>query len=138
MNKILILLIFVIGFSSCEKQAGEGGTAIIQGRVMNYSISFNGSSNDTTIFPKSKKDVYIIYSSNENDVYDDNFETNWDGTYRFEFLRKGDYTIFIYQDSTIVGNINYDYPVFKHIEITSNNSTNTLDDFLIFKSDPNL
>ncbi len=137
MKKLLIICAIFLAISACKKDAGEGGTSVIQGRVMNYAISFNGSSNDTTIFPKARKDVYIIYSSDEDAVYDDNFETNWDGTFRFEYLRKGDYTIFIYQDSAIVGNINYDYPVFKHIEITSNNSTNILEDFMILK-EPNL
>jgi hypothetical protein len=103
---------------------------------MNYAISFNGSSNDTTIFPKAGKDVYIIYSDNEGDVYDDSFETNWDGTYQFEYLRKGDYTVFIYEDSTIVGGVNYDYPIFKHIKISANNSINTVEDFLLLK-EPN-
>jgi len=133
MKRIAIILAFAIGFSACKKEAGEGGTSVIKGKVMNYAISFNGSSNDTTIFPKAGKDVYIIYSDNEGDVYDDSFETNWDGTYQFEYLRKGDYTVFIYEDSTIVGSVNYDYPIFKHIKISANNSINTVEDFLLLK-----
>ena len=47
------------------------------------------------------KDVYIIYSDNQSDVYDDKFETDYNGIYRFEYLRKGDYTIYTYADSTV-------------------------------------
>ena len=133
MKKIALFFILGIFLLACKKEAGEGGTSVIEGRVMNYSISFNGTSNDTNIFPKPKEDVYIIYSDNEGEVWDDNFETHWDGTYRFEYLRKGAYTIFIYDDRAIVGTINYDYTIFKHVSITNNNSTNTLSDFVIQK-----
>ena len=68
-----------------------------------------------------------------NAIYDDEFETDYNGRYRFEFLRKGDYTIYTYSDSSDV-NTTYDYPVFRHIEIKSNNSTNNLDDFVIEKN----
>ena len=131
MKKIALFFILGIFLFACKKEAGEGGTSVIEGRVMNYSISFNGTSSDTIIFPKPKEDVYIIYSDDEDEVWNDDFETHWDGTYRFEYLRKGAYTIFIYEDSTIVGTINYDYPIFKHVSITNNNSTNTVSDFVI-------
>ena len=55
------------------------------------------------------------------------------GRYRFEFLRKGKYTIYTYADSSDV-NTTYDYPVFRHIEITSNNTTYTVEDFVIEKN----
>ena len=137
MKKIALFFILVIFLFACKKEAGEGGTSVIEGRVLNYTIEFNGTSNDTIIFPKPKEDVYIIYSDDEGEVWDDNFETHWDGTYRFEYLRKGAYTIFIYEDSNIVGSINYDYPIFRHIKIESNNSTNRVEDFMILK-EPNL
>ena len=63
----------------------------------------------------------------------DKIETNWNGQYRFDYLRKGDYTIFVYADSTDILNISYDYPVFQHISVEANNSTYTLSDFIINK-----
>ena len=138
MKKIAIILIFVIGFSACKKEAGEGGTSVIKGKVMNYAISFNGSSNDTTIFPKAGKDVYIIYSNDELAIYDDKFETDYNGRYRFEFLRNGDYTLYTYADSTVeissTISIKYEYPIFKHIKISAKNSENFVDDFIIEKN----
>ena len=135
MGRILIALIFLFTFSSCEKEAGEGGTSSIVGSVYKIDTYFNAlTQQEDTLFYQldPEKDVYIIYSDNENEFYDDKVETNWNGQYRFDFLRKGDYTIFTYADSTDLLN-DYDYPVFRHIKIEANNSTYTLPDFVINK-----
>ena len=76
--KNILFIAFLI--SSCEKQAGEGGTSSIQGSVYKLSTYFNVLTQqiDTISYQlDSKKDVYIIYSDDENDFYDDNVETNW-------------------------------------------------------------
>ena len=138
MRNILFICAIAIGFSSCKKGPGEGGTSVIEGKVLKYTITGIGPTQDSIVFPDAGEDVYIIYSNNEGDIYDDKFETNWDGTYRFEYLRKGDYTVFVYhpEDSVVSGTVDMDNPVFKHIEITSNNSLNQVDPF-IFKAEPN-
>ena len=41
------------------------------------------------------EDVFIIYGDND-DIYDDNIKTNYDGTFKFTNLRKGSYTVFAY------------------------------------------
>ena len=33
MKRIVILLVIVIGFTSCEKESGEGGTSVIEGKA---------------------------------------------------------------------------------------------------------
>ena len=103
MRNILFICAIVIGFTSCEKGPGEGGTSVIEGKVLKYTIEGIGVDQDSIVFPDAGEDVYIIYSNNEGDIYDDKFETNWDGTYRFEYLRKGDYTVFVYhpEDSVV-------------------------------------
>lgn len=134
MSRFLVSLIILFFLSSCEKSPGEGGTSTIQGSVYKLSTYYNVLTQQTdTVYYQldSKKDVYIIYSDNENDFYNDNIETNWNGQYRFDYLRKGDYTLFVYTDSTDALNISYDYPIFKHVKIDANNSTVTLPDFVI-------
>ena len=134
MSRLLALLIILFFVSSCEKSPGEGGTSTIQGSVYKLSTYYNVLTQQTdTVYYQldAKKDVYIIYSDNENDFYNDNIETNWNGQYRFDYLRKGDYTLFVYTDSTDALNISYDYPIFKHVKIDANNSTVTLPDFVI-------
>lgn len=134
MSRLLASLIILFFVSSCEKSPGEGGTSTIQGSVYKLSTYYNVLTQQTdTVYYQldSKKDVYIIYSDNENEFYNDNIETNWNGQYRFDYLRKGDYTLFVYTDSTDALNISYDYPIFKHVKIDANNSTFTLPDFVI-------
>ena len=135
MKRYLIIFVISAVFISCEKEPGEGGTSVIDGRVIYFTTSYNTqtSVNDTHYYPKSGKDVFIIYSDDEDRIYDDKFETDWEGRYHFEFLRKGDYTIFTYVDSVVINDVTYDYPIFKHISITRDNSANTLSDFVIQK-----
>ena len=133
MKRILfILLLFSVG---CEKEAGEGGTSLIEGKVIYFTTTYNTLTqiNDTHFYPKAGKDVFIIYSDNEADMYDDKFETDWQGRYHFDYLRKGKYTIYTHVDSIVVNDITYDYPIFKHVTIHSNNSDNILSDFIIQK-----
>ena len=134
MRTIFFMCLMVIAFASCEKDSGEGGTSVIQGKVYKIFTSqdpFSGEW-DTAYFQLDPgKDVFIIYSDNEGSIYDDNFETDYNGRYHFEYLRKGDYTIYTYADSTDNSNVKYDYPIFKHLKISANNSTNIVEDFII-------
>ena len=136
MKNSIYILFFLLLVCSCEKEAGEGGTSSIVGSVYKISTYYNvlTQQNDTVYYQlDSGEDIYIIYSDNENDFYDDNIETNWNGQYRFNYLRKGDYTVFIYADSTDNLNVSYDYPIFHHVTIEENNATYNLPDFVIEK-----
>ena len=136
MKNSIYTLFFLLLVYSCEKEAGEGGTSSIVGSVYKISTYYNvlTQQNDTVYYQlDSGEDIYIIYSDNENDFYDDNIETNWNGQYRFDYLRKGDYTVFIYADSTDNLNVSYDYPMFHHVTIEENNATYNLPDFVIEK-----
>lgn len=136
MKNSIYILFFLLLVCSCEKEAGEGGSSSIVGSVYKISTYYNvlTQQNDTVYYQlDSGEDIYIIYSDNENDFYDDNIETNWNGQYRFDYLRKGDYTVFIYADSTDNLNVSYDYPIFNHVTIEENNATYTLPDFVIEK-----
>ena len=136
MKNSIYILFFLLLVCSCEKEAGEGGSSSIVGSVYKISTYYNvlTQQNDTVYYQlDSGEDIYIIYSDNENDFYDDNIETNWNGQYRFDYLRKGDYTVFIYADSTDNLNVSYDYPIFHQVTIEENNATYTLPDFVIEK-----
>ena len=125
MKNFLIIFVIAVGFTAWEKEAGEGGTSVIEGQVYKIHPFQNSSTGamDTLYYQlDSGKDVFIIYSDNETEVYDDKFETDYNGRYHFEYLRKGDYTLYTYADSIDVNNVNYDYPIFRHIKISSNNS----------------
>ena len=137
MKNVLIICAIAISFMACEKPAGEGGTSVIEGQVYKiytFQNSLTGEMDTLYYQLDSGKDIFIIYSDNETDVYDDKFETDYNGKYRFEYLRKGDYTLYTYADSIDASNINYDYAIFRHININSNNSDNSVEDFVIEKN----
>ena len=97
MRNLILLITITIVFAACTKEAGEGGTSVIQGQVYKIHTFQNSTTGeiDTLYFQlDAGKDVFIIYSDDETDIYDDEFETDYNGRYRFEFLRKGDYTIY--------------------------------------------
>ena len=101
MKRIITILVFALVFSSCKKEAGEGGTSVIVGQVYKLHTFQNAQTGtiDTLYYQlDADKDVFIIYSDNESAIYDDKFETDYLGRYRFEFLRNGDYTIYTYAD----------------------------------------
>ena len=147
MRNFLLIFAVAFGLMSCEKSAGEGGTSVIEGQVyklytseivVNELDSFGNDTTykiiDTLYYQLDEgEDVYIIYDDNEEDIYDDKFKTDYQGRYRFEYLRKGEYTIYTHADSSDV-DMTYTFPVFKHVNISSNNSTNTLDNFIIEKN----
>ncbi len=137
MKNVIIICAIAIGFSACEKDSGEGGTSVIEGQVYKIFTFQNPTTGliDTTYFLlDAGKDVFIIYGDDKTEVYDDKFETDYNGKYHFEYLRKGDYTLYTYADSTDGSMIKHDYPIFQQITITSNNSTNTVEDFVIEKN----
>ena len=120
--------------TSCDKDPGEGGTSSINGEVYKIFTFQNPNTGnwDTSYYQlDAGKDVFIIYSDNQSEIYDDKFETDYNGRYHFEYLRNGNYTIYTYADSTDASNIRYDYPVFRNIKITSSNSIMTAKDFVI-------
>ena len=127
-KSVLAALLIVSGLflSSCDKDAGEGGTSTIKGKVMvyDYDASFQACQ-DT--YPAFKEDVYIIYGDDRS-TYDDKMETSYDGSFEFKYLRKGKYKIFAYtKDTTGASNGTYNdsrpkLPSMVEVEITSNRS----------------
>ena len=137
MRNFLIICSIAIGFSACEKPEGEGGTSVIEGQVYKIFTFQNPTTGliDTPYFQSDEgKDVFIIYGADKSELYDDKFETDYNGKYHFEYLRKGDYTVYAYADSTDGSMINHEYPIFQQILISSNNSTNKVADFIIEKN----
>ncbi|MES2285334.1 MAG: hypothetical protein V4547_06560 [Bacteroidota bacterium] len=124
------LLLFSIGFlllfNSCKKEAGEGGTSSIKGKV--YAKYYNKNFTvlaDSAYAPDI--DIYIIYGDDFS--YGERKRTSYNGTYEFKFLQKGSYKIFAYsRDSTgayrnLVNQYANDLAVIKEVEITKNKQT---------------
>lgn len=125
---LFFLLAALISLWGCEKHAGEGGTSEIRGKV--YVIDYDQSfTHILSEYYAPEEDVYIIYGN--DDVYSDDFETHYDGTYRFRYLQKGKYTVFAYSKSeTAASGVE---PVKIQVEIREDFQTVELEDLVIFK-----
>ena len=137
MRNLIIICAVAFGFMACDKPAGEGGTSMIEGQVYKVFTFQNPTTGawDTSYFQlDAGRDVFIVYADDKDELYDDKFDTDYNGKYHFEYLRKGEYTIYTYADSTDNSNVKHEYPVFKQITISSNNSTNQVADFIIEKN----
>ena len=159
-KKISFLLLAFVLINSCQKQAGEGGTSSISGKVMTIDVSHidvPGSEKIDTLkqYYAAEKEVYIIYGD-EDAIYNDSFETSWDGSFRFDFLRKGRYKLFVYSEcekdtiglaslastnpqyaSGLIniwhpGCVNEEYPQMIEVEIIENREELKLEDIIIF------
>ncbi|PLX09088.1 MAG: hypothetical protein C0596_04625 [Marinilabiliales bacterium] len=132
--KRIVKLIFVLGvvlsISACEKSPGEGGNATIVGSVWveDYNSTFTDLLGE---YAAMEEDVYIVYGDNVG--YDDKTETDYLGNYRFNYLRPGKYTIFVYSKDSTMSTINGETVVLKEVEITESNQVLTVPQIIIFK-----
>ena len=119
--------------SACSKEEGEGGQATITGKVHATLYSTSGEIIISEYYVPEER-VYITYG-NDDDVYDDWVRTNYDGTYEFKYLNKGDYTIFAYSNCSQTdpdcpaGKI----PVFEEVKINSKKGTILVPDIEIIQ-----
>ena len=99
MKKLIIILSLVtvtLGFVSCNKDAGVGGNATIQGKV--FKVLHNDDDYDlsTDTLVAAKQDVFIVYG--DDGFVGDDVETGEDGSFRFRYLTPGDYTVYAYSE----------------------------------------
>jgi hypothetical protein len=122
MKKFLLFVTLGILISSCSKFEGEGGSSTIKGVIKEQR--FNSLGNLISEYPIADQDVFIIYG-NESTFYDDDIKTSYDGSFEFRYLKKGNYTVFVYEDcSTCPSGVK---EVKIPVEITNNNQIVDLD-----------
>ena len=121
----LVISCFAIGLASCEKEEGEGGKAVITGKVM--AREFSEAGNLVGEYYIAEKRTYIIYG--DGTTQDDDIRTSYDGSYRFEYLRKGDYTIYVMSDCDTC--ISGERPVMAKVSISKNDDVITVPDIVI-------
>ncbi|MDR1544769.1 MAG: hypothetical protein LBS50_10280 [Prevotellaceae bacterium] len=97
--KTLLATVFCIAaLTSCNKEPGLGGTSSLEGVVYNIVHYDDNYSFATDTFTATKKDVYLIFGDKQSDYFGDDVETDLNGKYRFDYLRKGDYLIYAYSE----------------------------------------
>lgn len=100
---------------SCEKPEGTGGTASIVGQVWveNYNADFSRLNAE---YWAEEEDVYIIYGNDT--IQSDDTKTSYNGSYRFQYLQPGTYTLFAYSDDSTFQSPSGRFPVKVTVEIS--------------------
>ncbi len=113
--------------ASCAKDPGTGGLATISGRVYAYDYNTYNELVDSGYL--ADENVYISYGNHT--TVDDDVKTNYNGEFKFEWLQKGDYSLWVYSkcDTCTLGQ---DY-VMQKVTITKRKENATLPDFVIKK-----
>lgn len=127
---IPLILTFLISFTSCSKEEGEGGNSSIYGKVIvhDYNSSYTQLNG---IYDGADEEVYIIYGDDLS--YSERIRTNYNGVFEFKYLRPGNYTIFVYSEDSTLTLPSGKYAVLREVEITGNRQTVRADDIIIFK-----
>ena len=130
MLRAFLFVVVIFAISACSKEEGEGGTSVITGKVF-----VNNYNSDYTVLKEQyyaqEEDVYIIYGNDK--IYSDKFETNFDGSYRFQYLQKGKYKIYAYSKDTTLQSPTGRIPVTIEVEITGNYQAVEAEDLVIIE-----
>jgi hypothetical protein len=124
---LLPLLAVIVISTACVKEEGVGGNCTLTGKV--YAKDYNGSGVLVSEYYAADERVFIVYGKDA--VYSDEFRTSYDGTYQFENLFPGTYTLFVYSKCD-----SCDAPesaVMDTIEFTGNKEKIVVDDLVIRK-----
>ncbi len=99
-SRCLVILLVITSISlveiSCQKGPGIGGEASISGKVtgITYDKTFNVKLDSGGI---GNLQVNILYG--EDVAIDASQRTSYDGSFDFQYLREGHYTVFTYSRS---------------------------------------
>jgi len=126
-RSITLLFLAIIALNSCKKIEGQGGSSEIVGNVYFQDKNTNGD-NVGDIYPAQDEKIYIIYGP-DGTLHNDDYDSSFDGSYRFEFLTKGTYQIFAYQECSSCYKV--DDPVIKTVTIDSKKSTVVVPDIIL-------
>jgi hypothetical protein len=98
--------------SSCTKSAGVGGKASITGKVFAHYVE-EGSFDTLEFSGYADQKVYIVYG--DGSIQDDDTRTSPDGSFKFEYLNPGDYTVFTYSET--LNNQSEMTPVYSYVTV---------------------
>lgn len=128
--KVILSCFLTLFFLSCKKQPGEGGFATIKGRlyVKNYDPTFTVLLSEYYL---PGEFVYIKYGDN-NEV-GDNIRTTNDGTFTFNYLRKGKYKVYAIGKDNTKPSLSIPKETLVEIEIKEKKQVVDLGDIVIIK-----
>ena len=115
---------------SCEKSPGEGGNITVIGSVWvkDYNSTYTEYRGE---YAAMEEDVFIVYGDNIG--YDDKTKTDYLGNYKFNYLRPGNYTIFVYSEDSSMQTLNNEIAIVKQIEINQSKGVFAVPKIIIIK-----
>lgn len=132
MKIYIVVFAIMMWFCSCTKGPGEGGRAFIKGKIFikNYTAppcpcSFQGE------YYAQGENVYIVYGSDPG--VGKTVKTSFDGSFQFDYLRKGKYKVFALSDDTTSTLNSKSLEKIVEVEIKSASETITIPDIVIIK-----
>ncbi len=130
MNRLILYFLVITFFSvSCTKKEGEGGTAIIKGKVI-VKLCSDDFETIYAEFPDEEQDVYIVYG--DEDFYGDKTSTHYDGSFQFSYLRKGNYQVYVYSDDETGASESGKRPIIEEITIDKNGAVEEVPEFVVY------
>lgn len=131
LHVFLPALLCILLIASCKKEEGEGGNSTISGKVFIREYNQNFTFKIEQYYAPDE-DVFIVYG--DDDVYGDKTSTHSDGTYRFKYLREGEYTVFAYSEDSVNYPTNRKIPVIQHVKISGKNKEVKVPDIVILNN----
>lgn len=128
--RIVVLVLISLNFFSCKKQPGEGGFASIEGKV--YVKDYDDSYTILTAqYYLPSETVYIIYGDGTEVA--NTVKTSYDGSFKFNYLRKGTYKIFVLSEDTTKPFLSVPKEELVKVTINKRKEKVVLKDFIIAK-----
>lgn len=127
--KLGFVLLFVVTLFSCKKEAGEGGTSTIKGKIWveDWNNAFTIKNGE---YAGYDEDVYILYGDAVS--YSEKTKANYDGEFEFKYLRKGKYKIYVYSKDKTLQSKSGDVSIIKEVEITAKKQTKEVEQITIY------
>jgi hypothetical protein len=124
-NKKILSLFFctVIFLYSCKKHEGKGGNSAISGKVVarKYDLTTHPGTYTSPAYNAANEDVYIIYG--DDATFGDHQKTNYDGSFEFKYLQKGNYRVYAYSKDSSSSTPSGKIAVYKDLKIGSEKTT---------------
>jgi hypothetical protein len=131
---IASIIILLVTFSSCKKEAGDGGNSSIKGKVnKELRVVLNNPGTAIGTYPAADEDVYIVYDNHVSP--DDKVQTNYDGEFEFLYLRPGNYKVYVFSKDTNAVAVPWDedhMTVLREVEITEGKQQVVAADLIIY------
>lgn len=114
------LLVLFLGMVACKKHEGKGGKNTIKGTVKAkyYNNEFTLYTGDGLALDET---VYLIYGDQAG--YGEKTRTNYQGQFEFNYLRAGNYTVYLYSDDLTGTSQSTENAVVHRVNISGNGTT---------------